>query len=71
MDMSIVLDNFAHATVLLFFLGMLAVAAKSDLDVPESIAKFLGLYFLFKIISVHLRRKPPTPTVWADGFFML
>jgi len=47
--MSIVLDNFAHAPVLFFFLGMLAVAAKSDLDVPESIAKFLGLYLLFHI----------------------
>ncbi len=47
--LSVVLDNFAHAPVLFFFLGLLAVFFKSDLDVPEPIAKFLGLYLLFHI----------------------
>lgn len=44
-----VLENFSHAPVLFFFLGLLAVLLKSDLDVPEPIAKFLGIYLLFHI----------------------
>jgi len=47
--LSVVLDNFAHAPVLFFFLGLLAVLFKSDLDIPEPIAKFLGIYLLFHI----------------------
>ena len=43
------LTNLLHPPILAFILGMLAVACKSDLEVPPQIAKFLGLYLLFHI----------------------
>jgi len=38
-----------HPPVLFFFLGLLAVAVGSDLEIPGSIGKFLSLYLLFDI----------------------
>ena len=49
MNLHTILENFSHAPVLFFFLGVLAVLAKSDLDIPPQIGKFLGLYLLFDI----------------------
>ena len=49
MDSNIILENFMHPPVLFFFLGMIAVAVKSDLEIPPQISKFLGLYLLFDI----------------------
>ncbi len=49
MDINIILENFMHPPVLFFFLGMIAVAVKSDLEIPPQISKFLGLYLLFDI----------------------
>lgn len=49
MNFSSVLDNFLSAPVLFFFLGLVAVWVKSDLEVPPAIAKFFSLYLLFDI----------------------
>lgn len=49
MDFSIIADNFMHPPVLFFFLGMIAIAVKSDLEIPPQLAKFLSIYLLFDI----------------------
>ncbi len=49
MDLSALLDNFGHPAILFFFLGVLAVFVKSDLEIPPQIGKFLGIYLLFHI----------------------
>jgi len=49
MNIQSILENFSHAPVLFFFLGVLAVFVKSDLEIPPQIGKFLGLYLLFDI----------------------
>lgn len=49
MNFQSLLENFSHAPVLFFFLGMLAIIVKSDLQIPTQIAKFLGIYLLFDI----------------------
>lgn len=49
MNFHSIIDNFSHAPVLFFFLGMIAVFVKSDLEIPAQIGKFLGLYLLFDI----------------------
>lgn len=49
MSLRIILENFLHPPVLFFFLGMLAVVVKSDLEIPPQIGKFLSLYLLFDI----------------------
>lgn len=43
------LDNLSSPPLLFFFLGMLAVLVRSDLDIPGQIARFLSLYLLFAI----------------------
>ena len=47
--LSLGLQNLLSPMVLFFFLGLLAVWAKSDLSVPEAVAKFLALYLLLSI----------------------
>ncbi len=49
MDLSLVVSNFLNPPVLFFFLGMLAVFAKSDLDLPAPIPKLFSLYLLLAI----------------------
>ncbi|MGH1339448.1 MAG: sodium-dependent bicarbonate transport family permease [Aureispira sp.] len=49
MNIHTILENFSHAPVLFFFLGVIAVLVKSDLDIPPAISKFLGIYLLFDI----------------------
>jgi len=49
MSFSTILENFAHPATLFFFLGMVAVLVKSDLEIPPQIAKFLSIYLLFDI----------------------
>lgn len=44
-----ILENFAHPATLFFFLGMIAIFVKSDLEIPPQIAKFLSIYLLFDI----------------------
>jgi len=49
MDTSLILTNFLNPPILFFFLGMLAVFLRSDLEIPQQIAKFLSLYLLLSI----------------------
>lgn len=49
MGIDTLLNNLLHPPVLFFFLGLLAVLMKSDLEIPPQIAKFLSLYLLFDI----------------------
>jgi len=47
--LSLGLQNLLSPTVLFFALGLLAVWARSDLAIPEAVAKFLSLYLLLSI----------------------
>ncbi|BAU10388.1 hypothetical protein LEP3755_08720 [Leptolyngbya sp. NIES-3755] len=49
MDFSLIISNFLNPPVLFFFLGMLAVLVKSDLDIPAPIPKLFSLYLLLSI----------------------
>ena len=49
MGIDTLLDNILHPPVLFFFLGLLAIVFKSDLEIPPQIGKFLSLYLLFDI----------------------
>lgn len=44
-----ILQNFLSPPVLFFFLGMAASLARSDLEIPQSVAKFFSLYLLLVI----------------------
>lgn len=61
------LANLSSPPLLFFFLGMLAVFVRSDLDIPGQIARFLSLYLLFAIGfkgGVALAKAPLGPEVW-------
>ena len=47
--MSVFLTSLSTPPLLFFFLGAAAVAARSDLQIPAQVAKFLSLYLLFAI----------------------
>jgi hypothetical protein len=49
MNANLVLSNILNPPVLFFFLGMVAVLVKSDLEIPAPFPKFLSLYLLFAI----------------------
>ena len=49
MDASLIVSNILNPPVLFFFLGMVAVFAKSDLEIPPPVPKLLSLYLLFSI----------------------
>jgi hypothetical protein len=49
MDLTLLLSNLANPPVLFFFLGMLAVLVRSDLDIPQPTPKLLALYLLLAI----------------------
>ncbi len=49
MDFQILISNLTNPTLLFFALGTFAVIVKSDLEIPESISKFISLYLLFSI----------------------
>jgi uncharacterized protein len=49
MDFQILISNLTNPTLLFFALGTFAVMVKSDLEIPESISKFISLYLLFAI----------------------
>lgn len=49
MDLYTIAENFSHPATLFFFLGLIAVFVKSDLEIPPQIAKFLSIYLLFDI----------------------
>jgi hypothetical protein len=49
MNANLIVSNFLNPPVLFFFLGIIAVLVKSDLEIPAPIPKFLSLYLLFAI----------------------
>lgn len=49
MNWTYLIDNFTNPALLFFFLGILAVRLKSDLEIPNSSSKFISLYLLFSI----------------------
>ncbi len=49
MDFQILLSNLTNPTLLFFVLGIVAVAVKSDLEIPAASSKFISLYLLFSI----------------------
>ncbi len=49
MDVSLIVSNLLNPPILFFFLGMLAVLVKSDLEIPAPIPKLFSLYLLISI----------------------
>ncbi len=49
MDLQLLLHNFLAPPVPFFFVGLFAVLAKSDLEIPNQISKFISLYLLMAI----------------------
>jgi len=49
MDLHLLADNLTNPALLFFFLGILAVRLKSDLEIPANSSKFISLYLLFAI----------------------
>jgi len=49
MSLDILLANLLNPPVLFFFLGMLAVWVKSDLEIPQPVPKLLSMYLLLAI----------------------
>jgi hypothetical protein len=49
MDGSLILFNILNPPVLFFFMGMLAVFLKSDLEIPQPLPKLFSLYLLLSI----------------------
>jgi hypothetical protein len=49
MDIQLILDNLLQPPILFFALGMLAVAMRSSLEIPEPLTKLFSLYLLLAI----------------------
>jgi uncharacterized protein len=49
MNLQLVISNFLNPPVLFFFLGMISVFLKSDLEIPAPIPKLFSLYLLLSI----------------------
>lgn len=49
MDLHLLVDNLTNPALLFFFLGLIAVRLKSDLQIPENSSKFISFYLLFSI----------------------
>ena len=49
MDLHLLIDNLTNPALLFFFLGIVAVQIKSDLEIPSNSSKFISLYLLFAI----------------------
>jgi uncharacterized protein len=49
MSFSLILSNLLNPPVLFFFLGMLAVLLRSDLEIPQPLPKLFSLYLLMAI----------------------
>lgn len=49
MNINLIIDNFLSPPILFFLGGLLAVAVRSDLEIPRDVAKFLSLFLLFSI----------------------
>lgn len=49
MNFDLLINNLTNPALLFFFLGLLSVQLKSDLEIPENSSKFISLYLLFSI----------------------
>ena len=49
MNISDLFLNFLNTPVLFFFMGIIAFAIKSNLEIPQPLPKFISLYLLFSI----------------------
>ncbi|MEZ5018117.1 MAG: sodium-dependent bicarbonate transport family permease [Flavipsychrobacter sp.] len=49
MNLNLLIDNLTNPALLFFLLGIIAVALKSDLEIPPGSSKFISLYLLFAI----------------------
>ncbi|MCS6905086.1 MAG: sodium-dependent bicarbonate transport family permease [Bacteroidia bacterium] len=49
MNFQAIIDNISSPPILFFLLGIVATLVKSDLEIPPTIGKFLGIYLLFHI----------------------
>lgn len=49
MDLQLITDNLLQPPILFFALGMLAVAVRSDLEIPKTLTKLFSLYLLLSI----------------------
>jgi hypothetical protein len=49
MDINVIASNLLSPPILFFFLGMVAIALKSDLDMPQPLPKLLSMYLLLSI----------------------
>lgn len=49
MDLHLLVDNLTNPALLFFFLGIIAVQVKSDLEIPANSSKFISLYLMFSI----------------------
>jgi hypothetical protein len=49
MNSSLILENLLSPPILFFLGGLLAVAVRSDLEIPREVARFLSLFLLFSI----------------------
>ncbi|MBK7408381.1 MAG: sodium-dependent bicarbonate transport family permease [Saprospirales bacterium] len=49
MNLHFLIDNLTNPALLFFFLGILAVQVKSDLEIPANSSKFISLYLLLSI----------------------
>ncbi len=49
MNLDLLIENLTNPALLFFFLGLIAVRLKSDLEIPANSSKFISLYLLFSI----------------------
>lgn len=49
MNLQLLVENLTNPALLFFVLGIIAVALKSDLEIPPNSSKFISLYLLFSI----------------------
>lgn len=49
MNFDLLTENLTNPALLFFFLGIIAVQLKSDLEIPAQSSKFISLYLLFSI----------------------
>jgi uncharacterized protein len=49
MNLNLIISNILNPPVLFFFLGVIAILVKSDLEIPAPIPKLFSLYLLFAI----------------------
>lgn len=49
MELDLLIENLKNPALLFFFLGILAVSLRSDLEIPSNSSKFISIYLLFSI----------------------